>query len=254
MSMIGTLVLIGGNEEKLINNIIYQKIHQKLRDHPVISIITTATNYPADLYKEYHYLFESFNPDIIYHIDIQNRRDCYNIDILEKLSKSDFIFLTGGNQFKFKIFLETHAHKILIDRYNKGALIAGTSAGANALGQYMITDGNHDGLLKGSIQYMEGLNIMNNIIFDTHFEERNRIERLSQFMCLDKCKYGIGISENTAIFIQQKLFTIYGQNSIKILNSKTINSNYNKIHYGERIIIDNLNLSTRKHDQVFNLF
>ena len=54
------------------------------------------------------------------------------------------------------------------------------------------------------------------IIFDTHFSERNRLERLKGFINSSPCDIGIGADETTAItFDTDSLFTVYASSNEK---------------------------------------
>ena len=52
---------------------------------------------------------------------------------------------------------------------------------------------------------MNGLGLIDNIIFDTHFETRGRLGRLSDAAVITGNKYGIGISEKTAVILHPDL-------------------------------------------------
>ena len=64
--------------------------------------------------------------------------------------------------------------------YGRGAVVAGTSAGATAMGRPMIVPGGGSGELRmGMVQMSHGLGWAgDDVIIDTHFGARGRFPRL----------------------------------------------------------------------------
>lgn len=253
--MVGNLILIGGSEVKSYDNIIFKKISQLASSNSIISIIPTATNYPDKAYHDYKDIFASFSTNIIHNINVQFKHDCEDNYYLDKIKESNVFFFTGGDQSKLLNLIDTSVHKLLLDKYNnKEALIIGTSAGTNIMGEYVIQDGNVNGYNKGSIKFDKGFNFINNIIFDSHFIERNRFGRLAQSLCLNKVRYGIGISENTAIVIYHNNITkVIGEGTIVYMDNENLESNYNIIEGGDLITIENLKVSFIQPNNKINL-
>jgi cyanophycinase len=103
------------------------------------------------------------------------------------------------------------ANQILRARLAAGALvIAGTSAGATALGTTMILGGDaRSRLLTGP-----GLGLVPEVIVDMHFTERRRLPRLVAAIRWQPSHLGIGIDEDTAILIGCRRFDVLGQGTV----------------------------------------
>jgi cyanophycinase len=57
--------------------------------------------------------------------------------------------------------------------------------------------------LKGEVKITTGLGLMDNVIFDSHFEKRGRFGRLSQAVGANPSCIGVGLGEDTGLFISE---------------------------------------------------
>ena len=87
--------------------------------------------------------------------------------------------------------------------YGKGAVVAGTSAGATAMGRPMIVAGGGSGeLRRGIAQLSHGLAwVGEDTIIDTHFGARGRFPRLAAVVAEHPAALGVGIDENTCLLV-----------------------------------------------------
>jgi cyanophycinase len=104
--------------------------------------------------------------------------------------------------------------------YNRGAMIAGTSAGAAVMSKEMIT-GNElvgDSAVSGSfkairyhmVELKEGLGLIRNAVIDQHFVARSRYNRLLSVLAEHPATPCIGIDEGTALIVQDARLTVTG--------------------------------------------
>ena len=116
---------------------------------------------------------------------------------LKEYAKADATSFSGGDQTRlvkpFHDFSELLA--ALEKHFQAGEPVEGSSAGAAAMAVTMIT-GN-------KTPAAQGLGLFSNpqVRIDTHFDERNRQERLIQFMRDTNAQYGIGLGKHTGLFI-----------------------------------------------------
>jgi len=140
-------------------------------------------------------------------------------EIAEKIIDYNIVFFAGGDQRKYidtlkKNNIESPLLSAIEGIYQNGGIIAGTSSGTNILSKNSIAGGcSEDALLDrvvtkneddeggNKLQICSGIGLIDNIIFDTNFEKRGRLVRLSDAVVLTDSKYGIGISERTAVII-----------------------------------------------------
>ena len=80
----------------------------------------------------------------------------------------------------------------------QGAVLAGTSAGASAMGGIMMVRGaSRETHRIGDLQMAAGLALLPGLIIDQHFAERGRYGRLMSMVATSPSLMGIGIDEDT---------------------------------------------------------
>ncbi len=136
---------------------------------------------------------------------IRNREDAQRSEYIQRIMDADAVMFSGGNQMRLTAtFGGTEIYRILQDRYRseEGFLIAGTSAGAMAMSNTMIYEGNAaNAHLKGAVKVTTGLAFMGDVIFDSHFDKRGRFGRLAQAISANPACIGIGLGEDTGLLI-----------------------------------------------------
>ena len=133
---------------------------------------------------------------------------------------------------------------ILLDRYqHENFVVAGTSAGAMAMSNTMIYEGNAtQAHLKGEVKITTGLGFIDDVIVDSHFEKRGRFGRLAQAIATNPQCIGIGLGEDTGMLILEgnKMEAI-GSGLVIIIDGHEIgHSNIADIPDGNPISIENL--------------
>ena len=177
----GTLMIIGGAEDKKNDCIILNKLIDlaNMRKGNII-ILTAATEYPERTAKEYINTFKNLGATDIKAIHIQSRQDANNINECREISQASCIYMTGGDQLRItSIMGGTRAQQALYRAFENGAIIAGTSAGASVMSETMITSGNDDDAPKKcTLKMAPGLGLLRDVVIDQHFAQRGRIGRL----------------------------------------------------------------------------
>ena len=129
-----------------------------------------------------------------------------NPEYLQRVERCDGLMFSGGNQLRLSaIFGGTPLLKILLKRYEEeNFTIAGTSAGAMAMSNTMIYEGNAmRAHLKGEVKITTGLGFIDDVIIDSHFEKRGRFGRLAQAVATNPQCVGIGLGEDTGMLITE---------------------------------------------------
>ena len=115
----------------------------------------------------------------------------------------------------------------LIRRLNAdGVHVAGTSAGAAIMPEHMISGG-HSGSTPTprSVSLSPGLGLTNSIVIDQHFRQRNRLGRLLAAIAYSPFLTGVGIDENTAIFIEpDNTFSVKGSGAVTVVDPSKMNA------------------------------
>ena len=218
----GKLIAIGGAEDKGTdlekgeiqrNNLnffelaILRRIVKESRLGPLsrIEVITTASSIPHEVGDNYLNAFGKIGCTNIGVMHIRNRSDVMSRENIDRVNQCDAIMFSGGNQLRLSsTFGGTNFLHDLLERYQQeeGFLVAGTSAGAMAMSNTMIYEGNSTRAhLKGEVKITTGLGFMDDVIFDSHFEKRGRFGRLAQAVATNPSCIGIGLGEDTGMLI-----------------------------------------------------
>ena len=211
-----------------------------------MEVITTASMIPYEVGENYLNAFGKIGCTNIGVIPIRNRADAMNEEYIDRINNCDAIMFSGGNQLRLSsTFGGTEILKIALERYHNedNFVIAGTSAGAMAMSNTMIYEGNATRAhLKGEVKITTGLGFMDDVIFDSHFEKRGRFGRLAQAVATNPQCLGIGLGEDTGMLITQgnKMEAI-GSGLVIIIDGYDIrHNNIADIPVGNPISIENL--------------
>lgn len=216
----------------------------KLKNDSVIEILATASQIPQIVGPEYKKAFEYLGAKNVNILDVTNREQANSDGIVARINGADVVMFTGGDQLRLTSILGgTRFHEALLQKYeNEDFLYAGTSAGAAAASENMIYQGTaHEALLKGEIKTTQGLGFIDDVIIDTHFVQRGRIGRLFQSVVNNPRTLGIGLGEDTGLFIYNETMTTIGSGLVIIVDGRFIkDTNLTNIELGQPISIDNL--------------
>jgi cyanophycinase len=269
----GHLVAVGGAEDKgtdLEKGIvqrnrlnffelgILKNIISIIQGEPRVEVITTASSIPDEVAENYVSGFQKLGCGNVGHLRIRNREDATIPEFIERLKACNCIMFSGGNQLRLSsIFGGTEFLDILKHRYQEeDFVIAGTSAGAMAMSNTMIYEGNAAlANLKGEVKITTGLGLMHNVIIDTHFDKRGRFNRLAQAVAAQPGAIGIGLGEDTGIIVSagHELKAI-GSGSVVIIDGKNIDyNNIADIGFGKPISVENITVHIMSKGDVYNV-
>jgi cyanophycinase len=128
--------------------------------------------------------------------------------------------LTGG----------TPLQELILDKFNKGMTIGGTSAGAMMMSSSTLLSGASDNAPKlGSIEVAPGMELLERSIIDTHFSQRGRHGRLLSSVAHNPQVLGIGIDERTAMVVIGNEFEVIGEGAVTVVCAK--NSMHTNLPY-----------------------
>jgi len=210
-----------------------------------IEVITTASMIPYEVGDNYLDAFGKIGCTNVGVMHIRNRGDVLTEDYIQRIQECNAVMFSGGNQLRLSsIFGGTQFLQILLDRLNEeeNFVIAGTSAGAMAMSNTMIYEGNATKAhLKGEVKITTGLGFIDDVIIDSHFEKRGRFGRLAQAVASNPSCVGIGLGEDTGMLITNKGMEAIGSGLVIIVDGHDIrHSNIADIPDGCPISIENL--------------
>ncbi len=253
------LVAIGGNEDKDKDlDILKQTVLLTNKKEPYIELITTASSMPKESGASYIAAFEKINVMNVKIMDIRKRNQTGHPEYIERLKSADVIFFTGGDQLKITSILGgTPILENIKSRYfNEKCIIAGTSAGASAMSETMIYEGEScEALCKGKVQLTSGIGLVKNVVIDSHFIQRGRFSRLMDIVTTNPGTIGLGLGEDTGVVIRQgHLLESIGNGLTVIFDGHHIKyTNISDIKIGEAIAVENVCVHTLVKGHGYNL-
>jgi cyanophycinase len=211
-----------------------------------IEVITTASMIPYEVGENYIDAFGKIGCVEINVMHIRNRADAQQAEYIERIKTCDTVMFSGRNQLRLStIFGGTQFLNIILERFQNEPdfVIAGTSAGAMAMSNTMIYEGNAaKAHLKGEVKITTGLGCIDDVIIDSHFEKRGRFGRLAQAVATNPSCIGIGLGEDTGMLITEgnKMEAI-GSGCVIIIDGHDIGfSNIADIPVGNPYSMENL--------------
>lgn len=160
-----------------------------------------------------------FGANSVTSIVIKSKEAADRPEILERIRHAEAIFFAGGDQANYARFIANTAIADAVnDAANRGVPIGGTSAGLAILGEFYfpaykdtVTSGEtlanpfHEALILE--RKLFSLSMLNGVITDSHFRDRDRLGRLVTFMArilndgwATEVR-GVGIDEEVALAI-----------------------------------------------------
>ncbi len=219
----GYLMAIGGAEDKRDQRIVLRRFVALAGGHAArIVVMPTASGLMELVGQKYHDLFIELGAGQVEVIGVSTREQAQDEGGVAVMKQATAIFLTGGNQMKISSLLGgTPLLQALRDRYSEGALVGGTSAGASALSQHMIAYGASGSAPKQRmVQLCPGIGLINQVIIDQHFSQRDRVGRLLTAVSHNPYILGIGLDEDTAVVIDpDKRLEVVGRGSVLIVDA-----------------------------------
>lgn len=241
MTYKGTLIPIGGNEDKgsdLSETLTLEFIKEGILARVVqesggldarIIIIPTASSIPVEVGENYVSAFTELGCTNFEVIDIRKRGQCDDPRIVAEISNADCVMFSGGDQSRIvDIIGGTQIHEILLRRFREEEIvIAGTSAGAMAMSTEMIYGGSSsEALIKGSIRMREGMAFIDDLIIDSHFIKRGRFGRLAEAVANHPSLIGIGLAEDTGVIIKDRnVCTVIGSGMVIVFDPAHLTHN-----------------------------
>lgn len=220
-------------------------------------IMTTASLIPEKVGEEYIKAFAQLDVHDVGVLNIASREEANNPAYAERIKQADVIIFTGGDQLRLSsIFGGTEIHRVLLDKYqNTEIVIAGTSAGAAASSKNMIYQGSSkDALLKGEVKITGGLGFIDDVIVDTHFVQRGRIGRLLYAAASNPGILGIGLGEDTGLYIQGNTMEAIGSGMVILVDGRQMSdTNLTDVEMGQPVSIKNMVVHVMCDTDVYDL-
>lgn len=221
----GILVIIGGAEDKDGECSILKEIVEGAKPDARLVILTTATGRPEEVGWEYAQIFRRLGVQEVEVLDIPDRTTGGDAQVIKVINQAGIIFFTGGDQLRITSLLGgTPLDQALHAAYGRGAVIAGTSAGASVMSETMIVEGlGRESPKQNTVKMAPGMGLLSGVVIDQHFAQRGRLGRLLTAVAQNPNILGIGLDEDTAIVIHPDgQFRVVGSQTATIIDGQAI--------------------------------
>jgi len=226
----GHLVIIGGHEDRKHDmEILSRFVELSGGPDANIVVITAASTVPDDMWSMYDSAFGNLGVARRSHLELTSRQEANSEEFVRQVAEADGIFMTGGDQKRLLALLggtalDAEMHVALKTR---GATIGGTSAGASAMSGHMLAQGRVElHPEKGSVSLAAGLGLLQRVVIDQHFSERQRLSRLLTIVAQNPYLQGIGIDEDTALVVERGVgIEVLGAGAVTIVDGRTMITN-----------------------------
>lgn len=221
----GSLLIIGGREDKDNDKTILRLLARKVGKAGKIVVATIASGEPQGSFNEYERVFRGLGVRHVHHLTVESREEAQLESRVNVLRDADCVFFTGGDQLKITsqvgdtpIF--TRVHEI----YEAGGVIAGTSAGASVMTETMMVGGSNDAShrIGAHLRLAPGFGLLPGAIVDQHFAERGRIGRLLGAVAQNPRMLGLGIDEDSAILVHRGRFRVVGSGAVYVVDGSRV--------------------------------
>jgi cyanophycinase len=215
----GTLIIIGGGEDKHNKRVILREVVERLGGGRLV-VATVASHEPSAYFKEYERAFHELGATDIVELYVRDRAEALACDKLRAFEGAKGVFFSGGDQLRISSQIgDTPIEQKIREIFKRGGIIAGTSAGASVMSDTMLVRGSSGESYRiGDLHMAAGLGLIRNVIIDQHFAERGRIGRLLGAVAQNARQLGIGIDEDTAIVVEGDLFGVLGSGAVYIVD------------------------------------
>jgi len=224
----GYLFIIGGGHrsETMMRRFI-ELANQS--NNPKIVIFPMASGSPEESGQSMVEEFKEIGiTDVEYHV--LSREQALQEENKKIFDNVSCVYFTGGDQSRLtKALVDTPIHKKLLEIYEKGGVIGGTSAGAAVMSEIMITGDEKREVEEGhafekiqadNIVTTPGFGFVRTAIIDQHFVARRRHNRLVSLVAEHPKLLGIGIDESTAIIVKpDETFEVLGEQNVIVYDA-----------------------------------
>ena len=164
-----------------------------------------------------------------------SRDEAMRSETAKGLDSATGIWFPGGDQARITaVLVGTPTERAIRTRYEAGAVVGGTSAGAAVMSTPMLTgDERHPGgarpdttqsfitIARDNVVVTQGLGLVEGAIVDQHFLRRRRHNRLISLVLEHPQLVGVGIDESTALIIEPgQPWRVLGASAVMVYDAR----------------------------------
>jgi cyanophycinase len=198
---------------------------------PVLCLIDTAAKGGGDPYLK----FDKIGGFRMLTVNV-TAANAQQVRVIEALESCSGYFFNGGNPLLLSTAFRPNAEdsralKVIRQRYSqKGAVIAGTSAGAMIVGDLTLcecgSDSSVEALSQGKLFEAPGYAFVHGVLIDAHFFARGLLGRHLYALADTREPLGVGIDESTAVIVpgDGAPWKVIGDSSVALIRRGKLSS------------------------------
>jgi cyanophycinase len=220
-SRTGCLIIIGGHEDRdpKGDRTILREVAKRVRKGKLV-LATVASRRPEGYFEEYQQAFEDLGIGELVELYLHDRGEAWDKEKLEVLDDAAGVFFSGGDQLRITSQIgDTGIEAKVRALFQRGGVVAGTSAGAAVMSETMLVRGTSRETHRiGDLHMAPGLGLLRDVIVDQHFAERGRFGRLIGAVAQNPRVLGMGVDENTAAVVDRDRLHVIGAGAVYIVD------------------------------------
>ncbi|WP_299055231.1 cyanophycinase [uncultured Nocardioides sp.] len=260
----GPLMIIGGAEDKLRGRAILKAFVAAAGGADArIAVIPTASSLGPEIVEVYDALFRREGAGDVVAVRPESREEAGDPELVRRLDEATGVFMTGGNQLKLSATVcGTPVGDAIVAAHHRGAVVAGTSAGASIQSSHMVAFGGPGSTPKQRMtQVAAGLGLLDASVIDQHFDQRNRYGRLLMITAQSPQLLGIGVDEDTAAIVEtlpteggeDQVLRVLGKGAVTIFDPSRIVTNAYEAKRSATILASGVVLHVLPQGSAFDL-
>ncbi len=167
--------------------------------------------------------------------------------------------MTGGNQLKLSgAICGTPVGDAILRAHHRGAVVAGTSAGASIQSSHMVAFGVGGSTPKQRMtQVAAGLGLVDTTVIDQHFDQRNRYGRLLMIVAQSPQLLGIGVDEDTCGLVEdidgEAVMRVTGRGAVTLFDGSRMVTNAHEAKRSAPMLASGVVFHVLPEGSAFNL-
>ncbi len=219
-----SLLIIGGAEDKVGRSVVLRRFVRLAGGRRArVVVVPTASAFAEDAVAAYREVFTRLGVGSVEAVDPGSRAAASDPDLVAQVDAATGVFMTGGNQLKLSQYVVgTPLGEAILRAHRRGAVVAGTSAGASIMSLFMISMG-EEGVTprQRASQLTAGLGLLPDVVVDQHFDQRARYGRLLSIVATSPNLLGLGIDEDTAAEVTDgRGLTVLGTGAVFVVDAR----------------------------------
>jgi cyanophycinase len=221
----GCLIIIGGHEDRdpKSERAILREVARHIRGGKLV-LATVASRQPEGYFEEYQEAFRDLDIGELVELYVEDRAEAGNREKLSVLDDAAGVFFSGGDQLRITSQIGDTGIEAKVRRiYERGGVVAGTSAGASVMSETMLIKGSSRETHRiGDLHMAPGMGLVRDVIIDQHFAERGRFGRLIGAVAHNPRVLGLGLDEDTAAVVEGDRFRVIGSGAVYVVDGADV--------------------------------